>query len=93
MPLHPLHEGLDSPSWLSDQPQPVRVSDSVACFACPRSRTHRVITALVAAGCVRQLDDRRYQATPRLLHLASGVIARHPLLALALTNLRRVSEA
>lgn len=91
--LGPLHDGLDLLEWLSDQPQAVGVSTAAERFAWPRSRAHRVLGALVAAGYAVQEADRRYRATARVLRLACGTMSRHPLRALALPALRRTSEA
>lgn len=87
--LRPLHEGLLLLERLSDQPEALGISDAARVLGWPKSRVHRILAALVAAGYVEQDADRRYRATPKVLRLASGTMSRHPLRQQALPFLRR----
>lgn len=87
--LRPLAEGLLLLERLSDQPEALGISDAARVLGWPKSRVHRILAALVAAGYVEQDDERRYRATPKVLRLASGTMSRHPLRQQALPFLRR----
>ncbi|MBN8525375.1 MAG: IclR family transcriptional regulator [Planctomycetes bacterium] len=87
--LRPLQEGLLLLERLSDQPEALAISDAARVLGWPKSRVHRILAALVAAGYVEQDADRRYRATPKVLRLASGTMSRHPLRQQALPFLRR----
>ena len=91
--MSPLHDGLHLLEWLSDHPEPQGVTALATALGWPKSRVHRVLTALVAAGYAAQDADRRYRATPQVLRLASGVMSSHPLRHLALPVLRQASQA
>jgi IclR family transcriptional regulator, acetate operon repressor len=91
--LRPLVEGLLLLERLSDQPEALGISDAARVLGWPKSRVHRILAVLTAAGYVEQDDDRRYRATPKVLRLASGTMSRHPLRQQALPFLRRACAA
>ena len=91
--LRPLHDGLRLLAELSDSAAGLGVSEIAARCGWPKSRSHRILSALVASGYVVQDPDRSYRATPQVLCLASGVMSRHPLRPLALPVLRQLCNA
>lgn len=90
--LRPLHDGLALLALLSDASEAQGVSAVASRLGWPKSRAHRILAALVAAGYAARDDARRYRATPQVLALASGVMSRHPLRAHALPVLRRLCD-
>ena len=91
--MSPLHDGLHLLEWLADHPEPQGVTAVAGAMGWPKSRAHRVLTALKVVGYAAQDPDRRYRATPQVLRLASGVMSSHPLRALALPVLRQTTQA
>lgn len=91
--LRPLHDGLHLLALLSDSGEALGVTTIAGRCSWPKSRTHRILAALVDAGYAARDDQRRYRATPQVLTLASGVMSHHPLRALALPALRRLCDA
>lgn len=90
--LRPLHDGLQLLADVSDSSESLGVSAIATRCGWPKSRAHRILTALVATGYVEQDAQRRYRATAKVLRLASGVMSHHPLRLLALPIMRRLCE-